>query len=384
MARLRAVPGHQPVLISRRTAGSRTSPTMRDVGTLSPSLVPRDYIDPERYAREVDAVLAAHWLPVCRADQLDRSGTRIAVTLAGRPVVAVRDRDGIHVLANVCAHRGSTLLDDGCASASTFVCPYHRWSYRLDGSLIGAPLADGVDLDGLALATLRHAVWEGLVLVNFSGDAPDPAVSLAGLSEALAPWRWSEMVTVATKRFQSTWNWKVMVENWIECYHHLGSHRESVEPYQPARTTRIVDNGGGAPWTAMTVDSLDGVEGPPEQWMPGVRPEQSKHLSVWGAFPLLLGGSVARYGFWLQVVPIDVERHDVHWHMVVHQSQRDRFRDAELARLMGMFAAVHGEDMTACRRVQQGMSSGLIDELHLAPLESTIADFQRWVVAKMA
>ena len=214
---------------------------MRAVGTLSPSLVPRDYTDPDRYAREVDAVLAAHWLPVCRADQLDRSGTRIAITLAGRPVVAVRDGDDIRVLANVCAHRGSMLLDDGCASASTFVCPYHRWSYRLDGSLIGAPLADGMDLDGITLATLRHAVWEGFVLVNFSRDAPVPAVSLAGLSAVLAPWRWSEMVTVATKRFESTWNWKVMVENWIECYHHLGSHRESVEPYQPARTTRTLN-----------------------------------------------------------------------------------------------------------------------------------------------
>jgi phenylpropionate dioxygenase-like ring-hydroxylating dioxygenase large terminal subunit len=356
---------------------------MRVVGTVSPSLVPRDYIDPERNAHEVDAVLAAHWLPVCRTDQLDRSGTRIAITLAGRPVVAVRDGDDIRVLANVCAHRGSTLLDDGCTSASTLICPYHRWSYRLDGSLIGAPLADGIDLDGVALVTLRHAVWEGFVLVNLSGDAPDPAVSLAGLSAALAPWRWSEMVTVATKRFESTWNWKVMVENWIECYHHVGSHRDSVEPYQPARTTRIVDS-GGAPWTAMTVDSLDGVEGPAEQWMPGIRPEDSKHLSVWGAFPLLLGGSVAGYGFWLQVVPIDVDRHDVYWHVVVHPSQRQRFDDAELARMMDMFAAVHTEDMTACRRVQQGMESGLLDELRLTPLEATIADFQRWVVAQMA
>ena len=171
---------------------------MRGVGTASPSLVPRDYIDPERYAREVDAVFVAQWLPVCRADQLDRSGMRLAVTLAGRPVIAVRDGDEIRVLANVCAHRGSTLLDDGCAVASTLVCPYHRWAYRLDGSLIGAPLAEGMDLDGVALKTLRHAVWEGFVLVNFSGDAPDPAVSLAGLSDALAPWRWSEMVTVSS------------------------------------------------------------------------------------------------------------------------------------------------------------------------------------------
>ena len=352
------------------------------MSTLVPSLVPRDYVDPAVYAREVESVLAASWLPVCRVDQLERSGSRMAVTLAGRPVVAVRDRDSVRVLANVCAHRGSMLLDDGAGAGSTLVCPYHRWSYRLDGSLIGAPLSDGAAFEGARLPALRHAIWEGFVLVNLSGDAPDSAESMAGLSDELAPWRWSEMVTVASKPFQSTWNWKVMVENWIECYHHLGTHRESVEPYQPSRTTRIVDSAGG-PWSAMIVDSLDGVEGPAEEWMPGIEPDRSTHLSVWGAFPLLLGGSVSRYGFWLQVLPIDVDRHDVIWHLVVHPSQRDRFDADEVSRLMEMLGGVHAEDMAACARVQRGLASGLIDEFRLAPLESTIADFQRWVVAQL-
>jgi phenylpropionate dioxygenase-like ring-hydroxylating dioxygenase large terminal subunit len=352
------------------------------MSTVMPSLVPRDYRDADTYAREVDSVLAAHWLPVCRVDQLERSGSRVAATLAGRPVVAVRDGETVRVLANVCAHRGSTLLVDGEGSGSTLVCPYHRWSYRLDGSLIGAPLSDA-EFDGACLPTLRHAIWEGFVLVNLAGGAVDPEQSLAGLSRELTPWRWSEMVTVASKRFQSTWNWKVMVENWIECYHHLGTHRESVEPYQPARTTQISDN-AGAPWVAMTVDSLDGVEGPEEEWMPGIEPDRAKHLSVWGAFPLLLGGSVARYGFWLQVIPIDVDRHDVIWYLVVHPSQRHRFDADEVAGLMAMLAGVHAEDMLACARVQAGLASGLLDELRLAPLESTIADFQRWVVKQLA
>jgi phenylpropionate dioxygenase-like ring-hydroxylating dioxygenase large terminal subunit len=352
------------------------------MSTLVPSLVPRHYVDPGVYAREVESVLAANWLPVCRVDQLERSGSRMAVTLAGRPVVAVRDGDSVRVLANVCAHRGSMLLDDGAGSGSTLVCPYHRWSYRLDGSLIGAPLSDGAAFEGACLPALRHAIWEGFVLVNLSGDAPEPAEQMAGLSDELAPWRWSEMVTVASKPFQSTWNWKVMVENWIECYHHLGTHRESVEPYQPSRTTRIVDSAGG-PWSAMIVDSLDGVEGPAEEWMPGIEPDRSTHLSVWGAFPLLLGGSVSRYGFWLQVLPIDVDRHDVIWHLVVHPSQRDRFDADEVSRLMEMLGGVHAEDMAACARVQTGLASGLIDRFRLAPLESTIADFQRWVVAQL-
>ncbi len=345
-------------------------------------LAPADYVSAERYAREVEDVLLAGWLPMCRVEQLARSGERFAMTLAGRPLLAVRDGDAIRVFGNVCAHRGSVVVEDGFGTGSALVCPYHRWAYRLDGSLIGAPLAEGADLEGACLPVVRHAVWEGFVLVNVSGTADDPHDIFAGLSAALEPWRWSELVTVSTKRFESTWNWKIMVENWIECYHHIGAHRESVEPIQPARTTRLVPN-GGAPWAAMTVDTLDGVEGPADEWMPGIDARHGAALSVWGAFPLLLGGSVARYGFWLQVVPIELDRHDVLWHLVVHPSQVDRFDHDRVTELMAMLGAVHAEDMAACSRVQAGLASGLVDQLRLTPLETPIVDFQRWVLQQL-
>jgi phenylpropionate dioxygenase-like ring-hydroxylating dioxygenase large terminal subunit len=145
------------------------------------------------------------------------------------------------VLGNVCQHRGSLLVEDGPSNGSSFVCPYHRWAYRLDGSLIGGPLADGLDLSNVCLPRIRHTVWEGFVLVNLSGDAPDPLGQLASLSTHLAPWSWSELVTVGSRSFQSDWNWKVMSENWIECYHHLGTHRTTVEPtsrHEPRGSSR--------------------------------------------------------------------------------------------------------------------------------------------------
>ncbi|MGD9700973.1 MAG: aromatic ring-hydroxylating dioxygenase subunit alpha [Acidimicrobiia bacterium] len=349
---------------------------------LRASLVPNDYVDAAVYAVEAERVLCREWLPVCRADQLREPGDRIAVTLVGRPVVAVRDGDGaIRVLGNVCAHRGSQLVDDGNGRASTLVCPYHRWAYRLDGSLIGAPLAEDADLDGACLPEIRHTIWEGFVLANLSGDAAEPHAALAALSELIAPWRWGELVTVASERFESAWNWKVMVENWIECYHHIGTHRESVEAFQPARTTRVSPS-NGAPWACMTVDSIGGIEGEPGEWMPGITVEHSRDLSVWSAFPLLLGGSVSRYAFWLHVVPIDATRHDVTWHLLAHPGQRERFDAERVSGLMAMLVAVHAEDMTSCARVQAGLASGLIDVLRLTRLEEPVADFQRWIKAR--
>ena len=193
---------------------------------------PEHYVDRAWYDLEADRVLRGSWLPACRLDQVPNPGDRYAVVLAGRPIVVVRLQEGsVHVLGNVCQHRGSLIVDDGQSNGASLVCPYHRWAYRPDGSLIGGPLTEGVDLSDVCLPTVRHAVWEGFVLVNLSGHAPEPADQLAGLSAHLAPWSWSELVTVGSKSFQSDWNWKVMVENWIECYHHLGSHRQTVEPY---------------------------------------------------------------------------------------------------------------------------------------------------------
>ena len=139
--------------------------------------------------------------------------------------------------AHIAARDSSTTAR---ASASTLVCPYHRWAYRLDGSLIGAPLADGADLDGACLPEIRHVVWEGFVLVNLSGDAADPFDDLAGLVRARSHRGVERARHGRVTAFESTWNWKVMVENWIECYHHLGTHRDSVELFQPARATRVV------------------------------------------------------------------------------------------------------------------------------------------------
>jgi phenylpropionate dioxygenase-like ring-hydroxylating dioxygenase large terminal subunit len=346
------------------------------------TLPPEHYFDPARYEIEAERVLCASWIPACRLDQVPSPGDRFAVVLAGRPIVVTRARDdSVHVLGNVCQHRGSLLVEDGPSNGSSFVCPYHRWAYRLDGSLIGGPLTDGLDLAHICLPLIRHEVWEGFVLVNLSGDAADPVDQLAGLSANLAPWSWSELVTVGSRSFQSDWNWKVMVENWIECYHHLGSHRRTVEPYQPARTTRIVPN-ESEPWVAMTVDTVAGLEGAPDTWIPGVSPERSKDLSVWSAFPLLLGGSNSRYAFWLHVLPIDVARHTVTWYLLAHASQRANFTKERVDDELEMLATVHAEDMAACRSVQRGIESRMIDEFRLTRLESTIASFHEWVAAQ--
>ena len=183
-----------------------TAFTLRPVGVRA-SLAPADYVDPAVFAAEMHAVFHTSWLPLGRLDQVPSVGDHLAVTVGDEPMLLVRSSaTGVTVLANVCPHRGSRVVEDGAGHADVLICPYHRWAFRPDGSLVGAPFSDGTDLDGACLAALSHVVWKGFVLVNPSGDAPEPFEALAGLDAHLAPWRWDELVTVATKTFESEWN----------------------------------------------------------------------------------------------------------------------------------------------------------------------------------
>jgi hypothetical protein len=97
----------------------------------------------------------------------------------------------------------------------------------------------------------------------------------------------------------------------------------------------------------------------------------------------LLGGSTARHAFWLQLVPIDVTHHLVTWYLLAHRDHLAHFTPQAIIDDMDQLAFVHQEDMTTCRAVQEGLASGFIDRYTLTPLEATIADFQRWVRARM-
>ncbi|HYF47480.1 MAG TPA: Rieske 2Fe-2S domain-containing protein, partial [Acidimicrobiales bacterium] len=279
-----------------------------------PTLPASAYLDHGFWEAEVERVFRTGWVPVCRVDQIPEPGDRYATTIAGHPVVAVRDGEDVRVLTNVCQHRWSLVAEPGCSHGRNLVCPYHRWSYGLDGRLQAAPLAGAFSLDDVALPVVRHEVWLGFVMVNLDGNADPLGPQLAGLADRLAPWRVDELVTVASRTFPSAWNWKVMVENWIECYHHLGSHRTTVETRNPARTTRISET--DAPWAFMTVDTVAEAVTPPDEHAFPLGPSDAGRLAIWGAFPFLLGGNEADVSYWLEITPHSAERHHVTWHLM--------------------------------------------------------------------
>ena len=174
------------------------------------------YADPEILRREEEAIFRRAWQYVGHAGRVPEPGTYATARAGHVPVLLTRARDGeLRAFLNVCRHRGSQLAD-GEGRRETIQCPYHAWTYDLDGSLRAAPRGHELDLDGVGLVPLSLETWGPLLFVNPDPEAPPLAEALGDLPEQVAV-----DGLVFHHRAESTQaaNWKVCVENYLECYH---------------------------------------------------------------------------------------------------------------------------------------------------------------------
>jgi len=182
------------------------------------------YSDPDLFAFDMSEVFARSWLMIGFESELPEAGSYMAVSIGQNSVLLVRGRDGvIRGFHNTCRHRGSQL----CGRSAKLICPYHKWTYDLDGRLIGAARmpADFTPADH-GLLPVRVELAAGCIYVALTGGAPDFAPFRAALVSRLGVYR----LTDAKVAFQSTMmekaNWKLVMENARECYHCATSHPE--------------------------------------------------------------------------------------------------------------------------------------------------------------
>ena len=171
---------------------------------------------------ELKHVFSKDWYCVGRADALSKPGDYVTAELAGQPIVVLRDADHqLRAMSNVCLHRMSTLLQ-GRGNAKTIVCPYHAWTYNLDGKLRGAPAMSQNDAfckDHYRLPQVRCEEWLGWVFVCLDPDAETVSVQLAEVADMIAAY---DMTNYSESFYEEhVWNtnWKVLAENFMESYH---------------------------------------------------------------------------------------------------------------------------------------------------------------------
>ena len=254
------------------------------------------YTSDELFAWEMRHFFDGSWTCLGRAESLAEHGTRTAVRAGHSSVLLSRDDAGVlRAFHNICRHRGHELLPvGGSARGALIECPYHGWTYRADGSLKSAPRLGhrpGFRVDEHGLVPVRVEEWEGWLFANLSGDAAPLREHLGNLAENMAAWAPRGMVEAARMDYVIEANWKLVHENFQECYHCMEIHPELCRVSPPMSGLNMVSTGmwiGG--WMdladgAVTM-SLTGRGGAPV--LAGLDADQRHRVYYFALFPNLL------------------------------------------------------------------------------------------------
>lgn len=200
------------------------------------AMPPSVYTSPDFLAQELDKVFRHDWLCAGRSSALANPGDYTTMEIAGEPIMILRDRDGrLRAQSNVCRHRMSTLLE-GRGTVRSIVCPYHAWTYNLDGSLRGAPAMmhnQAFCKSDIKLPQIRCEDWQGWIMVTLNPDAAPVAEGLSEVDALIGHYGMENYVETFRESHRWNTNWKVLAENFMESYHlpvcHAGTIGDTVD-----------------------------------------------------------------------------------------------------------------------------------------------------------
>ena len=190
------------------------------------ALEQRFYVDPEVYALEIERVVMHDWILAGHVSELPEPGDFKVLRVAGESAIIVRGADGaLNAFANVCRHRGSLVCLESSGSVRKFTCPYHGWTYDIDGNLVAArSMPADFDKSAYGLHRVSIDVVHGLLLVSFNPTPPSLDGARAEMAEPMALFGFEDLKVAAYKEYEIPANWKLAVENYQECYHCATAH----------------------------------------------------------------------------------------------------------------------------------------------------------------
>jgi phenylpropionate dioxygenase-like ring-hydroxylating dioxygenase large terminal subunit len=349
------------------------------------NMPPAVYTSPAFLERELADVFAREWVSVGRADALARSGDYVTYELAGQPIVVIRDANGrLRAFSNVCLHRMSTLLEGG-GNCRAIVCPYHGWTYGLDGALRAAPAMQANTAfckDAHRLPELRCEEWLGWIMVSLDRDIEPVASRLAEVQGLIDDFGMESY----TQTFREThvWdtNWKILAENFMESYHLPVCHAGTIG--RLSRLEEMVCPPGLATFNYHTIlkdDSLKiALAHPSNTRMKGDRRRTTFLLAI---YPSLLITLTPGYFWYLSLHPKGVGQ----VHIVFGGGMSPDFvnspeAQSHFAQLKTLLDKVNVEDRACTERVYRGVSAGTARAGHLSHLERPNYDFAQYLAEK--
>ena len=350
---------------------------------LARSMPPDFYTSEEIFNLEKERLFRSQWICLGRIDQIPNRGDYFTTVLFDEPLIIIRTTvDEIKILSNVCRHRGSVIMH-GSGNRESLICPYHSWTYELDGALRNAPLVNkrpDFDPENCGLPSFSTEMWGGFIYVNLDGAAAPLSDQLSGLTTMLERHHMDDMVQRYSE--ESVWNcnWKCLAENFMEGYHLSSVHRETLHPVTPTRLSQHFPPGDGY---------FGFYSGFPEdlpqrgKYHPDLLPEDKTRSVMFAIPPFHVAGVAGHKVSYLYLRPEGVDKVRVTQGIALLEEDG---ADPKLQAAIDLFKRTMAEDHAQLSQVALGLKS---NHLGTAPLGSkdfeagTISDFYNFLARKL-
>ncbi len=338
------------------------------------TMASRYYTDPGIYEVEKERIFASSWLFACHESELPEAGSYKTLDVADENIAIVRGRDNVvRGFFNVCQHRAHRVLNGSGKLAVTMTCPYHAWAYNLDGTLRtarGSENVEGFDKRDFGLREVRVDIMLGLVFVNLDMNAASFAEQYAGLEQDILRWmpRAAALKFACREDFTINANWKVVVDNFQECYHCEPAHPAFVDmvamPTYRNRTHRL--------WSAQTSDKPRSTTSDAYDFEVGDVDFGYAGYFVWPNLTIwLMPGEPNLMTLLMKPDGADRCIEHLHWH-----SLDGTLSEQGKAAVDYVVDILQPEDISLCESVQQGLKSRAYDRgrIMVDPIRSHISE----------
>lgn len=356
------------------------------------SLHPDAFTSPELLNLERELIFRKEWLCVGRDDEICEPGEYFTTSIEGVPIVIVRnDSNELGAFVNVCRHRMATITQ-GRGKTRVLVCPYHAWSYDLDGKLVSTPKManDGFDRANCKLTALSLEIWQGFIFVNLDGNAESLNKKLEKFTAQVKHYRVDRMNSVWKKSLTWQTNWKVLVENFLEAYHIDTVHRDTLLPYGGFDEVKPLEPGEIYSFYVQeqvedNPDDPDPIASSVLKENPDLGDFEIRNTFVGCIYPSFLV-SISWFGvLWLSLQPTSPGEIHIDWGVVGPVEglplNADNYEEYFFPAWINQ---VNNEDKPRVESIQQAVESGFAGTgpLH-ATHELTILEFIRYLARKL-
>lgn len=363
---------------------------VRQAAASASTLPPACFADPALFRWEQESLFRHTWVGVGRADRWRSSGDYSAMDLGRAPIVVLRDNEGdLRAFANTCRHRGARLLA-GDGNCGTIRCPFHRWTYALDGRLLMAPRMDKTEnfaLEEHGLIPLRIDTHQGFAFICFD-DAVEPLADWLGDFPRLhAPWSLGDMISTRRREFEVACNWKSFLEVFNEYYHLPYVHPTSLGDLYDLPDEPDEVRGNYASQFGTTQGSGALLKSDQEQSLPlleGLAGDNRRGTRYTWMFPNMTFAAGTESIWVYEAYPLAPNRTLVGMTACFPPDTTARGDFDELARhYYERLDAALDEDIPALENQQLGLDSPFARQGRFSWLEPSVASFARWYSGRL-